>query len=103
MTFPTDVDPTKEMPFTSGWLNNISASFREQVTRLSTPRGSPASAHSSMIRIELRGTKLAALITIVLPVAMHRGAIHPMGIMAGKFQGAMPANTPTGSRICVVS
>jgi len=56
-----------------------------------------------MIRIEVRGTKLAALITIVFPVAMHSGAIHPIGIIAGKFQGAIPANTPTGSRYWVVS
>ncbi len=34
---------------------------------------------------------------------MHRGAIQPMGIMAGKFQGAMPAKTPRGSRYWVVS
>jgi hypothetical protein len=34
---------------------------------------------------------------------MQMGAIHPMGIIAGKFHGAMPANTPSGSRYCVVS
>ena len=51
----------------------------------------------------LWGTKLAALSTRVLPVAMHRGAIQPMGIMAGKFQGAMPANTPRGSGYWLVS
>ena len=55
------------------------------------------------MRSELCGVKLAALSTIVLPVAMHSGAIQPIGIMAGKFHGAMPAKTPTGSRYCVVS
>ena len=47
--------------------------------------------------------KLAAFSTMVLPVAMHSGAIQPMGIMAGKFHGAMPAKTPSGSMYCVVS
>jgi hypothetical protein len=103
MCVPTDVDPTKEMPFTSGCVSSISASLREQVTRFSTPRGSPASAQSSMMRMEVRGTKLAALMTMVLPVAMQSGAIQLIGIMAGKFHGAMPANTPTGSRNYVVS
>ena len=36
-------------------------------------------------------------------MAMQNGAIQPIGIMAGKFHGAMPANTPSGSRYCVVS
>ena len=49
------------------------------------------------------GAALAALSTKVLPVAMARGAIQPWGIMAGKFQGAIPANTPIGSRYWVVS
>ena len=44
------------------------------------------------------GVVLAGLSTKVLPQTMHRGAIQPTGIMAGKFQGAMPANTPRGSR-----
>ena len=44
------------------------------------------------------GTGLAALSTKVLPVAMHSGSIQPKGIMAGKLNGAMPANTPSGSR-----
>ena len=34
---------------------------------------------------------------------MHSGAIQPIGIMAGKFHGAMPAKTPTGSMYWVVS
>ncbi len=100
---PTDVEPTKEMPLTSGWRRRISASLREHVTTLSTPLGSPASCHSSAIRSELCGTKLAALSTSVLPVAMASGAIQPMGIMAGKFHGAIAANTPTGSMYCTVS
>ena len=44
------------------------------------------------------GTMLAALSTKVFPVTMHSGIIQPQGIMAGKLKGAMPANTPRGSR-----
>ena len=40
---------------------------------------------------------------MVLPQAMHRGVIQPIGIMAGKLNGAIPAKTPTGSRYRTVS
>ena len=55
------------------------------------------------MRIEVCGTRLAALSTKVLPVVMASGVIQPMGIMAGKFHGAMPTNTPIGSRKLTVS
>ena len=44
------------------------------------------------------GVVLEALTTMVLPAAMQSGTIQPMGIIAGKLKGAIPANTPTGSR-----
>ena len=44
------------------------------------------------------GVVEAGFRTKVLPQTMARGAIQPTGIMAGKFQGAIPANTPMGSR-----
>ena len=44
------------------------------------------------------GTIDAALSTKVLPVVMQNGSIQPIGIMAGKLYGAMPTNTPSGSR-----
>ena len=49
------------------------------------------------MRIAHCGAKLAAFSTSVLPVTMQIGAIQPCGIIAGKFHGAMPANTPSGS------
>jgi hypothetical protein len=49
------------------------------------------------------GTKLAAFNTIQLPAAIQMGDIHPWGIMAGKFHGAIPAKTPTGSWYSTVS
>ena len=44
------------------------------------------------------GVAPATLSTIALPQAMHTGAIQPMGIMAGKLKGAIPAKTPMDSR-----
>ncbi len=44
------------------------------------------------------GTMLASFSTRVLPVTMQSGNIQPKGIMPGKLKGAMPANTPIGSR-----
>jgi len=44
------------------------------------------------------GRLLEAFSTIVFPVATQRGTIQPIGIIAGKFQGARPTKTPTGSR-----
>ena len=92
------MEPTKETPRTSGCVIMISASVRLQVTRLTTPFGRPASMSSSMSRMPVVGTMLASLRTKVLPVAMQSGSIQPKGIMPGKLKGAMPANTPMGSR-----
>ena len=50
------------------------------------------------MRIEVCGTIEAAFSTKVLPVVMQNGSIQPIGIIAGKLYGAMPANTPSGSR-----
>jgi hypothetical protein len=82
----------------SGWERNNSASLREQVTKLTTPSGRPASLRRATNLREVIGVIDDALSTSVSPVAMHMGIIHPIGIMAGKLNGAMPANTPNGSR-----
>ena len=83
---------------TLGWDSSSSASWRPAVTMLNTPGGRPASARSAAMRLEVCGTRLAALRTKVLPVVIASGVIQPIGIMAGKFHGAMPTNTPIGSR-----
>lgn len=51
----------------------------------------------------LVGTIEAALSTKVLPVTMASGIIHPNGIIAGKLNGAMIANGPSGSRMYSMS
>ena len=91
------------MPLTCGFTSRLSASTRLQVTRLTTPLGMPASISSSSIRIAVCGTIDAAFSTKVLPVVMANGIIQPMGIMAGKLNGTMPTNTPSGSRNDTVS
>lgn len=96
MCRPTLVEPTKLTPLIAGRRSRISASLRLVVTRLSTPAGRPACRQSSVMRMTDCGTKLAAFSTMQLPAATQMGAIQPCGIMAGKFQGAMPAKTPTG-------
>ena len=103
MCRPTEVEPTKVTPLTSGLVSSESASTREQVTRLTTPLGRPASISSSSMRIEVCGTIDAALRTKVLPVVMQKGSIQPIGIIAGKLYGAMPTKTPSGSRYETVS
>ena len=50
------------------------------------------------IFMQVIGVVEAGFNTKVLPQTMARGAIQPTGIIAGKFHGAMPANTPMGSR-----
>src|SRR5665647_3425624 len=103
MCLPTGVVPTKLTPRTAGCLSRTSACSFSAVTRLTTPLGRPASYSRSSRRPPVMGTGLAALSTSVLPVAMQRGSIQPKGIMAGKLKGAMPANTPSGSRKLTVS
>ena len=101
--FPTEDVPTKQMPLISGCVRNCSDSCLVQVTMLRTPSGSPASCHSSAQRIAVSGVLEAALTTIVLPVAMQMGTIHPIGIIPGKLKGEIPANTPSGSLYVTVS
>src|SRR5450756_2423330 len=92
---PTGVVPTKLTPRTAGCFSRTSASSFSAVMRFTTPLGRPASYRMSSNLPPVMGTRLDALSTRVLPVAMHRGSIQPKGIMAGKLKGAIPANTPS--------
>ena len=66
------------------------------MTTESTPRGSPARSASSATASAESGVCSAGLSTIVQPAA-RAGAALRVTIAAGKFQGVMPAVTPTGS------
>ena len=64
---------------------------------MNTPSGSPASAHSSATYCEAEGSRSDGLSTNVLPVAMATGYIH-IGTIAGKLNGVIPTQTPSGWR-----
>ena len=91
------VEPTNEIAFTSGCTSSASTASLSPWTTLNTPSGSPASRSSSAIRSDSDGTRSEGFSTKVLPQAIATGNIH-MGTIAGKLNGVMPAQTPTGSR-----
>ncbi|GAA1234883.1 hypothetical protein GCM10009608_82540 [Pseudonocardia alaniniphila] len=62
---------------------------------MKTPSGSPASAHSSATSIDALGSRSLGLSTNVLPHAIATGCIH-IGTIAGKLNGVIPAQTPSG-------
>ena len=99
-SFPTSVEPVKPSFRTIG-LEVISppiagASSAAPVTTEKTPAGTPASSASAAMARAQRGVCSAGFSTIVQPAA-SAGADFRVGIAAGKFQGVMPAVTPTGS------
>ena len=99
-SFPISVDPVKPSLRTAGF-EVISppitgASSAAPVTTEKTPGGTPASAASAAIASAHSGVCSAGFSTIVHPAA-SAGADLRVGIAAGKFQGVMPAVTPTGS------
>ena len=73
-------------PISSGW----------PVTTLKTPGGTPASAASSASAKAVSGVCSAGLTTMVHPAASAGAALRVI-MAAGKFQGVMAAQTPTGS------
>src|SRR5690348_1108664 len=91
------VEPTNEIAATSGWVSRASTDSLSPCTTLNTPSGSPASAHSSATNCEADGSRSEGLSTNVLPVAMATGYIH-IGTIAGKLNGVIPAQTPSGWR-----
>ena len=99
-SFPTSVEPVKPSLRTSGF-EVISppiagASSAAPVTTEKTPGGTPASSASAAIASAESGVCSAGFSTIVQPAA-SAGADLRVGIAAGKFQGVIPAVTPTGS------
>ena len=64
---------------------------------LTTPFGRSVSSRSSASRSAVSGVFDAGLSTTLLPIA-SAGASFQTAITSGKFQGMIPAHTPTGSR-----
>ncbi len=80
-----------------GGSSSASTASLSPCTTLNTPSGSPASAHSSATKFDSDGSRSLGLRTKVLPVAIATGYIH-IGTMAGKLNGVIPAQTPSGWR-----
>ena len=91
------VEPTNEMPSTSGWVSSPSTASLPPCSTWNTPSGSPARCHSSAISRAGEGSRSEGLRMKALPVAIATGAIHS-GTMTGKLNGVMPATTPRGWR-----
>src|SRR6266542_4175474 len=66
-------------------------------TTLNTPSGRPASAYRRATRLDADGSRSLGLRMKVLPQAIAIGCIH-IGTIAGKLNGVMPAQTPSGWR-----
>jgi hypothetical protein len=103
--FPTSVDPVNPSLRTSGFDVSsrpiAGASSASPVTMLSTPAGSPASSPSRATARPDSGVCSAGFSTMVQPAA-SAGADLRVIIAAGKFQGVIPAVTPTGSFVTTI-
>ena len=86
-------DPTKLTALMSGCVRIASTETLSPLTTFSTPAGAPASSISSASRIGTEGSFSEGFRMNVLPHAMETAAIQH-GIIAGKLNGVMPAQTP---------
>ena len=97
MCSATAVEPTKLTAATSGCSSSASTASRSPCTTLSTPAGSPARSASSASSSDGLGSRSLGFNTNVLPHAIATGNIHS-GTIAGKLNGVIPAQTPSGWR-----
>ena len=94
---PTLVDPVKLILLISGLFTISCAAWRSVlVTIWKRPGGIPASTASFPSAIALNGVSLGGL-TITEQPAANAGATFLVIMAAGKFQGVMIPQTPTGS------
>src|SRR3984893_12896886 len=91
------VEPTKLTAATSGWCSNASTASLSPLTTLKTPGGRPASVSNSAILRPGDGSRSDGFSTKVLPQASATGNIH-IGTIAGKLNGVIPTQTPSGWR-----
>ena len=107
MRRPTAVEPVKVIALTKGWAINSSPTSatdsREQVTTLSTPSGTPASASTSAkTSPPVTGVSSEGFSTTALPAAKAK-AMPREDSSKGKFQGEMAATTPSGRRTAMLT
>ena len=92
------VEPTKLIAGMSGWSRIASTASLSPLTTFKTPSGRPASLASSASSSAQDGSFSDGFSMNVLPQAMAIGYIH-IGTIAGKLNGVMPAQTPSGCRV----
>src|SRR4029079_9419818 len=93
---PVSAEPVNDTTRTSSLETSGSpTSAPPPVTRLTTPRGTPASVRISTKLNAESGVSVAGLKTTVFPQT-SAGTIFHEGIAIGKFQGVMTAQTPSG-------
>ena len=95
---PTAVEPVKLSLRTRGSARMASHSGpgSSVTTTLTTPSGTPASRRMATISSAVSGVSSAGLSTTVQPAA-SAGPILRVAIAAGKFQGVISSDTPTGA------
>ncbi len=94
---PTARDPVNVILSMPGWVMSASpVGSGGPVTRFSTPAGTPASMHSSVMRIEVSDAYSLGFSTTVHPAA-RAGATFWAKSITGAFHGMTAATTPTGS------
>ncbi len=82
---------------TSGLVSSASTATLSPLRTVNTPSGRPASFHSAAIHSAAVGTFSDGFSTTVLPAAIASGKNH-IGTMAGKLNGEMMPQTPSGWR-----
>mmetsp|Transcript_30590 Transcript_30590/g.55452 ORF Transcript_30590/g.55452 Transcript_30590/m.55452 type:complete len:288 (-) Transcript_30590:577-1440(-) len=102
MYSPALFDPTNDIALMSGCVKIPSTVSFDPLTTLTTPGGRPRSCKYLVKRSDAEGAFSVGLRTYVLPVAIAKGYIQS-AIMAGKLNGAIPAQTPNGTRYETVS
>ncbi|EWG71005.1 hypothetical protein P348_02454 [Enterobacter sp. DC3] len=89
------VEPTKLTACTRGSVRSTSTDSLSPCTTLNTPSGRPASFSSCASASASEGSFSDGFSTKVFPVASAIGNIH-IGTIAGKLNGVIPAQTPSG-------
>src|SRR3954464_10286328 len=95
MIFATGAEPTNDTASLPGWARIPSTISRPPFTRLTTPGGRPSASSSSNAICCVSGTCSEGLSTNVLPQAIANGR-NQNGTIAGKLNGTIAAQTPTG-------
>lgn len=95
--FPTPVEPVNDIFLTDGFVHNsIAAPLSFVGSTWIILEGIPESMASLVKAAHVNGVSLGGLMTTAQPAA-KAGAIFRVIIAAGKFQGVMMPQTPTGS------